>query len=619
MPDEKKSTRKPATRKPAARKATAKKAAGRTPTAGKSAVKKTATRSSTAKRSAAPRSVEGGLSTNPIWRASYPPGVPEEIELPEKALTSLLDESVRRFPSNPAIDFQGQRMTYKQLAEAVDKMAGVLRDLGVGKGTRVGTLMPNVPQVVITYYAALRLGAVVVCNNPLYTERELEHQFNDAEIEVLVVLDLMYDVVRKVRNECPKLREVVVTNVFDNFHGLKAFLGPKLKKDVWKEIPRTEPVRFWKDLMKRARGGVQQAQISPREDLALLQYTGGTTGLSKGVMLTHHNLVSNCIQAKAWFTDMQEGREIVMCALPMFHSYGQTVAMNIGLMWGALLVLVPNPRDLKGLLSTIQRTKPTVFPGVPTLYANLLAHPDLANTDMKSIRVCLSGAAPLPGEVQERWEKVTGGRLVEGYGLSETSPISHANPIYGKRKIGTIGLPVPNTECKIVDVDDPSKEIPAPGPGELCIRGPQVMQGYWNKPEETEEVLRDGWLYTGDIAEVDEEGFFKIVDRKKDMILVGGFNVYPRDVEEILYQHPKVLEAAVVGLPHQRSGEMAKAYIVLKPGQTATAEEIEAFCRERLTAYKVPKEYEFRADLPKTMVGKVLRRALAEEEKAKRA
>jgi long-chain acyl-CoA synthetase len=291
--------------------------------------------------------------------------------------------------------------------------------------------------------------------------------------------------------------------------------------------------------------------------------------------------------------------------------------MNLSVLCAGLLVLIANPRDIEGLLKEIDRTKPTLLPGVPTLYVNMLNHPALKNYKLDSIRVCVSGAAPLPVEVQQQWEQVTGGKLVEGYGLSETSPSTHANPIYGKRKPGAIGLPLPDTDCKLVDVDDPSKTVAAPGPGELAIKGPQVMQGYWNRPEESADVLKDGWLYTGDIAEVDEEGYFKIVDRKKDMIIVGGFNVYPRDVEEILFQNSKILEAAVVGIHSAKSGETVKAYIVLKPGQTATEEEIQAFCRERLTAYKVPKLYEFRADLPKTMVGKVLRRALAEEEKKK--
>ncbi|HVL33857.1 MAG TPA: long-chain fatty acid--CoA ligase [Actinomycetota bacterium] len=551
-----------------------------------------------------------------IWTKSYPPGVPADLDFTPRALPELFDETVRDFPNNIALDFQGVTMTYRQLDDAVDKMASVLTQLGVQKGTRVGTVTPNTPQMVIMYYATLRLGGIMVCNNPLYTERELEHQINDAGIEVLLALDLMYDKISAIRPELPNLKHVIVTSVFDVFHGLKAFLGPKLKKDLWKPIPATEPVKRWKELMRSAPGGSKRAAIDP-DDLALLQYTGGTTGVSKGVMLSHANLSANARQAELVFSDMQRGNEVVMAALPLFHSYGQTMAMNVAMYLGAKLVLVPNPRDLGGLLATINRTKPTLFPGVPTLYANLLQHPDLAKTDMSSIRICGSGAAPLPLEVQEQWEKVTGGRLVEGYGLSETSPLTHINPPYGKRKIGTIGLPVPGTDCKLVDVEDPSKEIDIPGPGELCIRGPQVMRGYWNRDDETAEVLRDGWLHTGDVCEVDEEGFFKIVDRKKDMILVGGFNVYPRDIEEILYQHPAILEAAAVGLPDKRSGEIVKAYIVLKPGQTTTAEDVEKFCRERLTAYKVPKLYEFREDLPKTMIGKILRRALIEEEKAK--
>ena len=556
-----------------------------------------------------------------IWVKSYPPGVSDTIKLPEEPLTGLLDEAVKAFPNNIATDFEGQTLTYAQLGQAVDKFASVLRDLGVGKGTRVGTLLPNLPQNVITYYAALRLGGIIVENNPLYTERELEHQLNDAGVEVLVVMDQMYPKIREIRNELPKLREVIVTNVFDAFKGIKAVLGPMTKKgkSVIAPVPRSEPVRFWKDVMRSAKGGVPQTPVNAKEDLALLQYTGGTTGVSKGVMLTHFNLVANCAQARAWFTDAEPGKEVVLIALPLFHSYGQTVCMNVGIMLAGKLVLEPNPRDLPAVLHTIGRTKPTIFPGVPTLYANLLAHPKLKETDMSSIRLCFSGAAPLPVEVQEQWEKVTGGRLVEGYGLSETSPIATGNPLYGKRKIGTIGLPVPETDIKLVDIDDPSKEVPAPGPGELCIKGPQVMQGYWNRPDETQEVLRDGWLYSGDIAEVDEDGFFKIVDRKKDMIIVGGFNVYPRDVEEILYQNSKVLEAAVIGKPNPRSGETVKAFIVLKPGQKMDNDEIDKFMRENLTAYKVPKEYEFVADLPKTMVGKVLRRALIEQEKAKQA
>ena len=554
-----------------------------------------------------------------FWTENYPPGVPATYDYPVVPLTAFLDDSAKNFPNAPALDFMGNRTTYAELKEQVDRFAAALKTLGVSKGTPVGIILPNLPQNVIAYYATHRLGGVVVENNPLYTERELQHQLEDSGIEVLVTLDQFYAKVKAIRPHLPKLREVVVTNVFDGMKGIKALLGPRTKKGkaAMAPVSKAEPVKFWKNLIGSARPGLAQTPIDPKKDLALLQYTGGTTGLSKGVMLTHHNLVVNAWQNRVWLTDVQPGKEVGIAALPLFHSYGQTICMNLAMLAAGLIVLVPNPRDIGGLLKEIDRTKPTLFPGVPTLYINLLAHPDLKNYKLDSIRVCVSGAAPLPVEVQQQWEQVTGGKLVEGYGLSETSPSSHANPIYGKRKPGSIGLPLPDTDCMLVDVDDPSKKVAPPGPGELCIKGPQVMSGYWNRPDETEQVLRDGWLYTGDIAEVDEEGYFKIVDRKKDMIIVGGFNVYPRDVEEILFQNPKVLEAAVIGIRDKKSGETVKAFIVLKQGESATEDEMEAFCRERLTAYKVPKLYEFRTDLPKTMVGKVLRRELVEEEKKK--
>ena len=604
----------------ATRKAPARKAPART-TKAPTRQTKAATRTRASKPDSKPPArrpaVTGPSWGDRFWTANYPPGVPATHDYPAMPLTQLLDDAARSFPKAPSMDFMGNRWTYAELKQNVDAFAAALKQLGVSKGTPVGLILPNLPQNVIAYYATHRLGGIVVENNPMYTERELHHQLSDAGVEVLITLDQFYAKVRAIRPELPKLREVIVTNVFDGMKGLKAKIGPRTKRGraVMAPIGDGEPVKRWKAVLS-SKGSVAQTPIDPAVDLALLQYTGGTTGVSKGVMLTHQNLVANAWQNRLWLTDAQPGKEVVMCALPLFHSYGQTVCMNVGVLTAAMLVLVPNPRDIGGLLKEIDRTRPTLFPGVPTLYINLLAHPELKKFKLDSIRACLSGAAPLPVEVQQQWEQVTGGKLVEGYGLSETSPSSHANPVYGKRKPGTIGLPLPDTDCKLVDVDDPSKEVAVPGPGELCIKGPQVMQGYWNRPDETADVLRDGWLHTGDIAEVDEDGYFKIVDRKKDMIIVGGFNVYPRDVEEVLYQHPKILECAVAGI-HGPRGETVKAYIVLKPGESATDDEMAAFCRERLTAYKVPKAFEFRADLPKTMVGKVLRRALVEEEKAK--
>jgi long-chain acyl-CoA synthetase len=514
-----------------------------------SRARKTTAKRAPAKRAASTRATRTTRKKAPsgptwesrFWTANYPPGVPATYEYPEVPLTRLLDDSARDYPNAPALDFMGNVFTYSEAKKHVDRFAAALKELGVSKGTAVGIILPNLPQNVVAYYATHRLGGIVVENNPMYTERELQHQLEDAGVEVLITLDQFYPKVKAIRPELPKLREVVVTDVFDGFKGIKAILGPRTKKGkaVLAPVNKSEPVRFWKDLIKSARGPVSQAQIDPKTDLALLQYTGGTTGVSKGVMLTHYNLVANAWQNRLWLTDVQPGKEVGIVALPLFHSYGQTVCLNVGILCAMKGVLIPNPRDIGALLKEIDRSKPTLFPGVPTLYVNILNHPDVKNYKLDSIRACISGAAPLPVEVQQQWETVTGGKIVEGYGLSETSPSSHANPIYGKRKPGTIGLPLPDTDCKLVDVDDPSKEVAVPGPGELCIKGPQVMQGYWNRQDETDEVLRDGWLHTGDVAEVDEDGYFKIVDRKKDMIIVGGFNVYPRDVEEILYQHPK--------------------------------------------------------------------------------
>jgi long-chain acyl-CoA synthetase len=378
--------------------------------------------------------------------------------------------------------------------------------------------------------------------------------------------------------------------------------------------------------MARSARDLPPLDVDPREDVAALLYTGGTTGLSKGAMLTHYNLVSNALQTGAWFTDIRDGEEAIMCILPFFHSYGLSAVMNVGISRAMKLVLQPR-FELSMALKAIDKEKVTLFPGVPRIYIAINEAEDRDKYDLSSIRACFSGAAPLPVAVAEKFEGITGGRLVEGYGLTETSPVTHINPIYGKRKFGSIGLPIPDTDCKIVDLDDPDKEVPPGQEGELCIAGPQVMKGYWNRPEETDEMIRvhaDGtrWLHTGDIATVDDEGYFSIVDRKKDMILVSGFNVYPTEVEQVLYRHPKIQQVAVVGIPDDRTGEAVKAYIVLKEGEQATVEEILTWARDPehgLTGYRTPKHIEFRQELPTTMVGKVLRRVLQEEEQRAKA
>jgi long-chain acyl-CoA synthetase len=553
------------------------------------------------------------------WLDNYPPGVPEHVTVPKASLAGLLDDAARDFPHAPALHFEGRTTSYAQLAEQARRCAGALAGLGVGKGTRVGLILPNCPQAVVALFGALRLGATVVQNNPLYTERELGHQLGDAGVEVVVCLDLVYERVKALRGRTA-IREVIVTSVLDELPAVKRALAPYTKrgKAATASLAKDEPIRRWRELLASAPQGPAAEEVDPDRDLALLQYTGGTTGVSKGVMLSHANLRANVEQVRAWFPDADPGREVMMAVLPFFHVYGLTVCLLLGVRIGAALVLLPR-FELDGVLSAIDRFRPSLFPGVPTMYVAINNAVEKGGHDLSSIKACLSGAAPLPMEVAERFERFSGGRLVEGYGLSESSPVAIANPIYGKRKAGTIGMPLPDTIARVADPADPDRTTPTGEPGELAISGPQVMQGYWNRPEETAEVLHDGWLLTGDMAVMDEEGYFTIVDRKKDLIISSGYNVYPREVEEVLYEHPKVLEVSVAGVPDAYRGEVVKAFVVLKEGEQATADEIRDFAKERLAAYKVPRAVEFRDELPKTMIGKVLRRALVEQEQAKAA
>jgi long-chain acyl-CoA synthetase len=467
-----------------------------------------------------------------------------------------------------------------------------------------------------------------VGNNPLYTQRELAHQLTDAGVEILVTLDLLYPLAGAVR-EAVGLKTVIVTKVGDYLGFPINKLAPlKQKREArhegrpWPPVPADAEVTWWSDVMSRTYPEPPPLQVDAVEDVAALVYTGGTTGLSKGAMLTHHNLVSNALQTGAWFSDVKDGEEAILSILPFFHSYGLSAVMNVAISRAMKLILLPR-FELKMALRAIDKEKATLFPGVPRIYIAINESEETSKYNLSTIRACFSGAAPLPVSVAEKFEAITGGRLVEGYGLTETSPVTHINPIYGKRKFGSIGLPIPDTDCKIVDLDDPEKELPPGREGELCIAGPQIMKGYWNRPEETADMIRvhkDGirWLHTGDIASVDDEGYFTIVDRKKDMILVSGFNVYPTDVEQVLYRHPKIQQVCVVGVPDAKTGEAVKAFVVLKEGEPATEEEILGWARDEkhgLTGYRAPKSVEFRTELPTTMVGKVLRRVLLEEER----
>ncbi|MFQ6014312.1 MAG: long-chain fatty acid--CoA ligase [Anaerolineae bacterium] len=551
-----------------------------------------------------------------VWFKHYEEGVPRTLAYPDVPLYHLLEETVRKYPSNTATIFLNNRMSYKELNDHVNQLANAFIGLGIRKGDRVAIYLPNCPQYVITYYAILKAGAVVVPFNPLYAAREVEHQLKDSGAETIVVLSRFYPTVQGVRANTG-LKNVIVTNIKEYFPPLIKFLFTLLKEKKEGHRVKLQAGDHWfQDLLARYPATKPDVEVTA-SDTACLLYTGGTTGVPKGAELSHRNLVANTMQTKAWFAKAQEGAEVILTSLPLFHSYGMTTCMNNAIYLSSAMILIPNPRDLKDVLKNIDKHQPTIFPGVPTMYVAINNFPDIGKYDLSSIKACISGAAGLPVEVQTKFQALSGGKLVEGYGLSEASPVTHANPLFGLNKIGTIGLPFPDTDVKIVDVETGQKELPVGETGELVIKGPQVMKGYWNRPEETKNTLRAGWLYTGDIAKMDEDGYFAIVDRKKDMIIAGGFNIYPREIEEVLYEHPKVEEVCVAGIPDPYRGETVKAYIVLKEGQTATVEEIRDFCRENMARYKVPTDIEFRSELPKTMVGKILRRVLVEEEMKK--
>ena len=552
------------------------------------------------------------------WLKSYEPHVPEHIDYPETVMPAALEETARKYPDHTALIFNNAKITYREYNEAVDRFAAALQGLGVKKGDRVAIHLLNCPQFPIAYYAVLRIGGIVVPCNPLYTAREMRHQLKDSGAEVIVTLSMMYPIIKQIRAET-KLRHVIVANI-------KTYLPPLLrilftlfreKKGGHRVDISGDANTYWfTDMLAKGPAKPQPVDVT-WDDLAVLMYTGGTTGVSKGAQLTHQNILVNACQCKVWI-GAGEAEDVSLTALPLYHSFAMTTCMNMDTLVGAAMLLIPNPRDLEDVLKNITKQKPTLYSGVPAMYVAINNHPDLSKYDVTSIKACVSGAAGLPVEVQKRFQEITGAKLVEGYGLSEASPVTHANPIYGDNRVGTIGVPWPDTEVKIVDAETGEQVLGVGEAGELCIRGPQVMKGYWNMPEETANTLRKGWLHTGDIAVMDEDGYFKIVDRKKDMILgAGGYNIYPREVEDVLYEHPKVLEVAAAGVPVAGKGERVKVYVVLKEGQTATEEEIIAFCRENLAPYKVPKFVEFRTDLPKTIVGKILRRVLVEEDKKK--
>lgn len=552
------------------------------------------------------------MSSRP-WLSSYDAGVPTEIPREERTLVELLDAAVREFPERPALIFRNRVLTYGELTDHVSRLAGALRELGVEPGTRVAIQVPNLPQFVIGYYATMRLGAIPVLTNPLYTAREIAQQWNDAECTVAVVMDFLYaDRIRAIRNTLTVERYVVAS--IPEYLGFPLdWLAPlKLRRATPRliaRIPRDPGVYRFAELVRRGAAGPAHPTIG-MDDVATLLYTGGTTGVSKGAMLTHRNLTSNVRQLRAWFPHVEPGRERVLGALPFFHSYGLSVVLNFAISAGAAIVLEPNPRDIPSIVKSVERHRITLMPAVPAQFNAINNYPNITRRDLSSVKACNSGSAPLPEDVLHRFEELTGAKISEGYGLTETSPVTHSNPLFSQRKIGSIGVPLPSTDARIVDAETGTRALAPNDVGELIIRGPQVMRGYWRNPDATAAMIHDGWLYTGDLARMDEDGFFFIAGRKKDMILCSGYNVFPDEIDRVLMEHPGVLEAATIGLPDPRRGETVKSFVVLQPGATVSAEDLAAHCRENLAAYKVPRAFEFRTELPKSSVLKILRREL---------
>jgi len=554
------------------------------------------------------------------WTRHYDEGVPAEIDLEALSVFDFLDRAVARWPDQPAVTFKGKTLRYRELLAQVEHLAGALAELGVQPDSKVSLWMPNLPQMVIAYFAVLRLGAQVVATNPLYVGREIEHQFNDAGVSVVITCDfLWWHRLRPIMSKLPSLQHVVVTGIPDYLPFPLNLLAPlKLKKiERYVRVPREPKVRFFKELIAAARPAPPRPELPP-DHIAVLQYTGGTTGLSKGAMLSHFNLAANAQQSLAWFPEIEPGREVGIAVLPYFHSFGMTVALNMPILAGAHIIVIPDPRDIADVVKSVVRYRATALPAVPATYAAICSYPGIDRMDLSSIKACFSGSAPLPLDVMERFEQLTGAVITEGFGLTETSPVTHVNPIK-RRKPGSVGVPVPNTEARVVDIETGQREVGIGEEGELCVRGPQVMVGYWNRPDAAVEMIRDGWVYTGDLARLDDDGYCYIVGRKKDMIVAGGYNVYPDEIDQVLFAHPAVAEAASIGVPDERRGETVKSFVVLAPGRSASADEIIAYCKRELAAYKVPTEIEFIDDLPRSPVLKILRRELRDRELAHRS
>ena len=558
------------------------------------------------------------------WIAHYDKGVPASLDYPPEPLFHFLEKSAKIYPDRACTIFKGAVISYKKMNELSDRIAAALADMGVKKGDRIGIFMPNTPQFVMVYFGILKAGGVVIATNPLYTPPEIAYQANDAGIEIMFVMTNYYKTIKTAQPNT-RIKKLIVTNLKETLppHLRLLFtLGRERKGGFRIEGGLAEGDIWMKDLLAKYQPDQRPPVDVGPDDTALFQYSGGTTGVSKGAVVNHRNLVANTLQIKSWLVTMEDGKETILIAIPLFHVYGMVAGLSYAVSLGATMIIIPNARDIPDVLENINKYHPTNFPGVPTLYNAINNHPDVKSgkINLRSIKVCLSGSAPLMRETKEKFEELSGGKVFEGYGLSEAPTATHINPLLGINKTGSIGLPITDMECKIISLDDGETEMALGEIGELVINGPQVMKGYHNMPTETANSLRklkDGktWLFTGDIARMDEDGYFYIVDRKKEMIKPGGYQVWPREVEEAIAAYPKVLEVGVAGIPDPYRGETVKAWIVLKPGETATADEIKAFCKERLAPYKVPSHYEFRQELPRTPVGKILRRELIRQHK----
>ena len=540
------------------------------------------------------------------WLKHYDFWVPAEMNFPGQPVHQILNQAALQFSNRPAVAFRDTQLTYSEIKAQVDRLATALAGIGIAKGDRVGIMLPNCPQYLISLFAIVRLGAIVTNVNPLYTAREVEMVARDSGMRAIITLDVLAGLIRQILDHS-EIEHVITTSLEEYSSGMQAG-GPMPARtlafaELVSSVTEPQPPRV---------------EIDPSEDVAVLQYTGGTTGVPKAAMLTHANIFAATLQCSVWSSYFVErGNERFLLVLPFFHVYGMVVGAIFGVWCGALQILIPK-FDVNLLLAAIERYQPTFFPAVPTLFISLLNHPATRSAGLDRIRRFNSGSAPLPREVLEQFEQMSGAVLYEGYGMTETTALATTTPTYSKRKPGSIGLPVTGTTCKIVDLKTGERELPVGEAGELCLRGPQVMKGYWNRPQETAATMRDGWLYTGDIACMDEDGYFTIVQRKKEMIIVSGFNVYPTEIEDVLFTHPAVKTAAVIGVPCEYRGEAVKAFVILKPGAEAEREELIEYCRARLARYKVPSNIEFVSTLPMSTIGKVLKRELLEVETARR-